>query len=93
MELQQWHSDTQPPPSKLRPGDPIFDSRYGFGTLQSLTRRDRSRPIHEDHPRSRRQQTVRTGNVACARPRRWLRHGVSPITAGKTACYDADVRA
>jgi RNA polymerase-interacting CarD/CdnL/TRCF family regulator len=47
MELQQWHSDTQPPPSKLRPGDPIFHPRYGFGTLQSLTRRDRSRPIDE----------------------------------------------
>jgi RNA polymerase-interacting CarD/CdnL/TRCF family regulator len=31
----------------LRPGDPIFHPKFGFGTVDSLTRRDRDRPIHE----------------------------------------------
>ncbi len=47
MEPQQRHNDAQSPPSKLRPGDPIFHPRYGFGTIQGLTRRDRSQPIDE----------------------------------------------
>jgi RNA polymerase-interacting CarD/CdnL/TRCF family regulator len=28
-------------------GDPIFHPKYGFGTVHSLTRRDRTRPSHE----------------------------------------------
>jgi RNA polymerase-interacting CarD/CdnL/TRCF family regulator len=28
-------------------GDPVFHPRYGFGTVHSLTRRDRVHPIHE----------------------------------------------
>jgi RNA polymerase-interacting CarD/CdnL/TRCF family regulator len=31
----------------LMPGDPIFHPKYGVGTVNSLTRRDRVRPIHE----------------------------------------------
>jgi len=31
----------------LTPGDPIFHPKYGFGTVQSLTRRDRIHPIQE----------------------------------------------
>lgn len=47
MEPQQSHSDTQASTNMLRPGDPIFHPRYGFGTIQRLTRRDRSQPIGE----------------------------------------------
>ena len=47
MVLKQRHDPTQSPPTKLRPGDPIFHPRYGFGTIQGLTRRDRSQPIDE----------------------------------------------
>ncbi len=31
----------------LRPGDAVFHPKYGFGTIHSLTRRDRVHPIHE----------------------------------------------
>ncbi len=31
----------------LRPGDPVFHPKYGFGTVHSLTRRDRVHPIQE----------------------------------------------
>ena len=31
----------------LVPGDPVFHPKYGFGTVHSLTRRDRINPIHE----------------------------------------------
>jgi RNA polymerase-interacting CarD/CdnL/TRCF family regulator len=31
----------------LGPGDPIFHPKHGFGTIHSLTRRDRIHPIHE----------------------------------------------
>ena len=31
----------------LVPGDPIFHPKYGFGTIHSLTRRDRIHPIQE----------------------------------------------
>ncbi len=47
MESEQRHDATQSLPDKLRPGDPIFHPRYGFGTIQGLTRRDRSQPIDE----------------------------------------------
>jgi RNA polymerase-interacting CarD/CdnL/TRCF family regulator len=36
-----------PPNSRLEPGDPVFHPRYGFGTVNTLTRRDRVHPIHE----------------------------------------------
>lgn len=32
---------------RLGPGDPVFHPKYGFGTVHSLTRRDRIHPIHE----------------------------------------------
>jgi RNA polymerase-interacting CarD/CdnL/TRCF family regulator len=32
---------------RLQPGDPIFHPKYGFGTIHSLTRRDRVHPIQE----------------------------------------------
>jgi len=47
VEPEQRHDATQSRPDKLRPGDPIFHPRYGFGTIQGLTRRDRSQPIDE----------------------------------------------
>jgi RNA polymerase-interacting CarD/CdnL/TRCF family regulator len=31
----------------LSPGDPVFHPRYGFGTVDCLTRRDRIQPIQE----------------------------------------------
>jgi len=31
----------------LVPGDPVFHPKYGFGTVHSLTRRDRIHPIQE----------------------------------------------
>src|SRR5512142_3317897 len=31
----------------LAAGDPIFHPKFGFGTVHSLTRRDRVHPIHE----------------------------------------------
>ncbi len=33
--------------SPLGPGDPVFHPKYGFGTVHSLTRRDRVHPVHE----------------------------------------------
>jgi RNA polymerase-interacting CarD/CdnL/TRCF family regulator len=32
---------------RLGPGDAVFHPKYGFGTVHSLTRRDRVHPIHE----------------------------------------------
>jgi RNA polymerase-interacting CarD/CdnL/TRCF family regulator len=38
------------PDDLLAPGDPIFHPNYGFGTVHSLTRRDRVRPIRQLQP-------------------------------------------
>jgi RNA polymerase-interacting CarD/CdnL/TRCF family regulator len=35
---------------ELRPGDPVFHPKYGFGTVDSLTRSDRIHPVHEHTP-------------------------------------------
>ena len=37
----------QPGDHPLLPGEPIFHPKFGFGTVHSLTRRDRIHPIHE----------------------------------------------
>jgi RNA polymerase-interacting CarD/CdnL/TRCF family regulator len=34
----------------LRPGDPVFHPKYGFGTVHGLTRRDRAHPMSEPSP-------------------------------------------
>jgi RNA polymerase-interacting CarD/CdnL/TRCF family regulator len=33
--------------NRLMPGDPVFHPKCGFGTVQSVTRRDRTDPIYE----------------------------------------------